>query len=149
MLEEVIQKISGAFRDTLPNHKAGLTIEHNPHKTVYESVKSFTKDEDASWVSDLEKQSAIDNDELWALTWYPDTPIGMCKILGASLQSVMVAMYVSEVMALLEEEEAKKAVAQTLVTPNKPELITEQPKPKLITSTSELVTETPKAKLIV
>lgn len=126
MLEEVITKISGAFVDTLPQHKAGLSIEHNPHKNIYESVEKYVGDDDASWVSEIEKQKAFETDELWELQWYPDGPVGFCLIRGASLQSVMVAMYVSEVERILDEDESKpKIITPELIKPqaDKPKLI--------------------------
>ncbi len=115
MLEQVITKIAGAFNDTLPAHKGALTIEHNPHKTFYDTVKEYTSSpgfEDL-WVSDIECQRAIETDELWCLTWYPDSPVGHCTIFGATLASVMVAMYESEVLRVAEEDTQKPK----LITP--------------------------------
>ena len=128
MLEAVISKISGAFCDTLPIHNAGLSLEHNPHKNVYASVKEYADKpgfEDL-WVSAIDMQKAIETDEMWCLTWFPESPIGSCTIFGATLQSVMVAMYESEVLRLADEDAAKPK----LIT--KPELIVSQPKGKLI-----------------
>jgi len=76
--------------NTLPQHKCGLHIEHNGHKDVYESVEMYTeiyKDED--WISLEEKQKAIDEDELWRLQWYPDTPIGFHILLASSFEAII------------------------------------------------------------
>lgn len=31
----------------------------------------------------------IDTNEVWELQWYPDTPIGSYKVIGATLESVL------------------------------------------------------------
>jgi len=127
MLEQVITKISGAFKDTLPVHECGLVIQHNPHKISLHSI-SFFSDQVDRWVSEEERLVAIDANDMWLLKWFPVDPIGACEIYGASLQSVMVAMYQSEVERVMVEEEAKEATKPKLILPNETKLET----PKLI-----------------
>lgn len=64
-----------------PPHKASLTLTHNGHLDVYATVADEIRDEghgyrDEDWVSEEQKQKAIDTNECWTLQWYPETPVG-------------------------------------------------------------------------
>ena len=75
----------------LPKHECGLTLEHNAHKDVYETIDNyyqFLNDED--WVSKEERERAIALDSVWTLQWYPDTPVGFYKIAASSLEALKV-----------------------------------------------------------
>lgn len=75
----------------LPRHDGGLILEHNPHKSMYESVVEHTSYEHFSgaWVSEEQKKKAIATDSLWVLQWYPATPVGFYKVIGADLEAVL------------------------------------------------------------
>jgi hypothetical protein len=73
----------------LPKHECGLYLEHNSHKDCYESVDSFYDHlDDSQWVSDEEHIKAIDEDSVWTLQWYPNTPIGSHTIAASSLEAI-------------------------------------------------------------
>ncbi len=73
----------------LPPHKAGLSIEHNPHLNLYQSVADYIdKDSPESWESLDHKARAIATNELWLLHWYPDTPVGFIKIAAPTLEEL-------------------------------------------------------------
>lgn len=77
-----------------PKHKCGLYLEHNPHKDVYIELKDWLKEpchDDEDWISPEEKQKALDNNEIWILRWYPDTPIGSYVLMGYSLDTLLKA----------------------------------------------------------
>ena len=74
--------------DWLPKHKAGLTLEHNPHKGVYEDVEEYMKRDVDDWVSEEERVLAYEKDELWTLRWYPETPTGFYTIAASSLEAL-------------------------------------------------------------
>jgi hypothetical protein len=110
MLEEVITKISGAFKDTLPEYDVGCTITHNPHKITGKDVDQYVlEDDETLWASPQEMGAAISNNELWCLTWYPKSRYGQCRIYASTLPSVMIAMYHSELERAQKEIEAEKA----------------------------------------
>ena len=71
----------------LPKHKASLHITHNDHTTNYESVKDYLDNEWFNDESEEIKKSCIDANEIWELQWYPDTPIGSYRVIGATLES--------------------------------------------------------------
>lgn len=53
-----------------PEHKAGLFLTHNEHKNYYKTVAQCIEDEDhgyTDWVSEEQKQKAIETDECWFL----------------------------------------------------------------------------------
>lgn len=62
----------------LPKHAAGLIIEHNPHKCVYERVEEYVEPDD--WVSDEQRDKAIATDDFWSIQWYPATPVGFYRL---------------------------------------------------------------------
>lgn len=77
-----------------PEHKAGLTLNHNQHKNVYETVEEYINKnsqyyDDESWATPTSKKRAIETDELWELHWYPNTPIGFNTAFGAALEEVL------------------------------------------------------------
>ncbi len=74
----------------LPEHKCGLTLEHNDHKGYYQSVADYIDDNSRfQWPSDEEKQKAIDTNEIWTLHWYPETPVGFYAVAAASLDELL------------------------------------------------------------
>lgn len=69
----------------LPTHKAGLSIDHNPHVVMHQTVMEYLSHMDDCdcqplWQSDEAKQKAISTGDFWTLTWYPETPVGSCFI---------------------------------------------------------------------
>jgi hypothetical protein len=79
-----------------PSHKASLTLTHNDHLGVYETVagaienKSFGYEADR-WVSDEQREKAIRTNECWTLQWYPDTPVGFYALSAADLDVLLAA----------------------------------------------------------
>ena len=78
-----------------PDHAVSLHLTHNEHKSYYQSVEQAIADEnhgytDDCWVSDEEKQKAIETNDCWILQWYPDTPVGF-HILAAHDLYVLLA----------------------------------------------------------
>jgi hypothetical protein len=77
-----------------PAHKASMHLTHNDHLSVYETVKdriernSWYED---GWVSEEQKAKAIETNELWELQWYPETPVGFCKLFAADLDVLLAA----------------------------------------------------------
>lgn len=79
-----------------PSHKASLTLTHNQHKDYYLTVAKSVEDGDHGytddcWVSEEQKQKAIETDECWTLQWYPETPIGFCLLSAADLDVLLEA----------------------------------------------------------
>jgi hypothetical protein len=77
-----------------PPHKASLHINHNEHlvnfETVAEQLESqpeYYSDED--WVTPEDKETALADNELWTIHWYPDTPVGFCLAHATSLESLL------------------------------------------------------------
>ena len=70
----------------LPEHKCGLHLTHNEHRDVYESIENFYDVED--FISEQEWHKAVEQDSVWVLQWYPETPIGFCRIAAASLEAI-------------------------------------------------------------
>lgn len=79
-----------------PDHKCGLTLEHNPHTAYYETVAQWLsrperegEDDFYAWQSNEARQRAIDTNEVWTLQWYPDTPIGFIAIAAPTLDELL------------------------------------------------------------
>lgn len=80
------------FLDALPAHKVSLTLAHNEHRSLYQTVAEYTEDCRDAFVSDDEYEAAISSDELWELHWYPDTPVGFHRSMASSLTALMEAL---------------------------------------------------------
>lgn len=83
---------------TWPKHEASLHLTHNDHKSYYLTVKQAIEQEDhgySDWVSEEEKQKAIETNDCWTLQWYPNSPVGFC-ILSAHSLDVLLASSAAE-----------------------------------------------------
>jgi hypothetical protein len=72
----------------LPKHVAGLYLEHNTHKGLYQSTEDYCADKDEDWVSEYERLKAIQTDSVWTIQWYPNTPIGFIKMNASTLEAL-------------------------------------------------------------
>ncbi len=79
-----------AFRALLPKHDCSLTLEHNPQKAFYQTVALYVENiaGPSPFVSAEEEAAALQSGELWDLQWYPDTPVGSCRLLASSLEAI-------------------------------------------------------------
>lgn len=81
-----------------PKHEASMTITHNPHKDLYQSVEDYIK-EDADeygrvngmyeWASDAERGNAIQTNELWLIQVYPRTPVGFYAVAASTIEALL------------------------------------------------------------
>lgn len=79
-----------------PEHKASLHLTHNDHKSYYLTVADAIRDgdhgyKDSDWISEEQRQKAIDTNECWTLQWYPNTPVGFCLMSAADLSALLIA----------------------------------------------------------
>lgn len=78
-----------------PRHAASLHLSHNEHKACYRTVASEIADGAHgydNWVSEEQKQKAIDTNDCWFIQWYPDTPVGFCNLAAADLDVLLEAV---------------------------------------------------------
>jgi hypothetical protein len=94
-----ITSAAAAFEALLPKHAASLTICHNDHKGVYETVAQTVEYDEHdpntsryTWRNDGEKQEAIATNEMWYCQWYPDTPIGFHCFAAPTLAKLLAFM---------------------------------------------------------
>ena len=73
----------------LKGEHSSLAISFNDHASNYVSVKEAAEEgsmlDFGDWVSEAEKQKAIDTNRVWAVQWYPQTPVGFHAVLASSL----------------------------------------------------------------
>ncbi len=77
-----------------PDHAASLHLTHNQHKAYYLTVAQSIEGEDFGytddcWVSEEEKQKAIETNDCWTLQWYPNTPTGFNMLSASSLEALL------------------------------------------------------------
>lgn len=75
----------------LPEHKCGLYLTHNEHRDLYEKLEKWIVDNDVTedFADDAARQRAIETDECWVLQWYPDTPVGFCRVAAPTLEEAL------------------------------------------------------------
>lgn len=69
-----------------------LSIDHNRHKCYYQSVEQSINDDEHGydfWVSEDQKQKAIETDECWLIQIYPKTPIGSYTVASCDLDALL------------------------------------------------------------
>ena len=74
----------------LPKHKCSLTIQHNPHKDLYETAEQWLSEQGDcyTWEMDETREQAIEDNEIWTLQWYPDTQIVFIAIAAPTIYSL-------------------------------------------------------------
>ena len=72
--------------DWLPKHSVCLALEHNEHKSFYLKIEEYYDPDD--FISEEEWKKCVEEDEVWVLRWYPDTPVGGYVISASSLQAI-------------------------------------------------------------
>lgn len=78
-----------------PMHKASMTITHNPHKDSYQSAQDWIIENESDiehlyeWISDEERQLAIDTDSIWTIQVYPNTPIGFYAYAASTFETLL------------------------------------------------------------
>ena len=85
--------VARAFEVLLPQHRADLYLQHNPHLDPEKSmsVKAFTARTTIVFTNELERQKAERTNEMWILSWRPgDEPIGgrHLSIAACSLEAI-------------------------------------------------------------
>jgi hypothetical protein len=81
----------------LKGEYSSLHITFNDHASDYMTAKEADKDgqfDDLEWVSQEDKQKALENNSVWSVQWYPNTPVGFNRILGSSLESCVNAAHI-------------------------------------------------------
>jgi hypothetical protein len=67
--------------------RVSLELSHNPHVIFYDSVEDYIG-HDVAQITPNDCQEILEKQEIWELTWYPDTPVGHCTIAAASLERI-------------------------------------------------------------
>lgn len=74
----------------LKGEHSSIYISYNDHSVNYETARDcYDYEENGTWVSQEDKQRALDTNSVWNIQWYPDTPIGSYSVYGSSLTSVL------------------------------------------------------------
>ena len=81
--------ISIGNKKLLEGVSASITFQ--PHATCYEFVQDYLQNNNYSfdYISEEDKQYCIDNDILIEVSWYPDTPVGHCTVVGSELNKIL------------------------------------------------------------
>jgi len=82
----------------LPRH-ISMRISHNPHAGDYqpleewlhlqiylEACAGFSQDE---FVSPADLAEILSRGEVWEINWNPDTPVGSCTVIAATLERAL------------------------------------------------------------
>jgi hypothetical protein len=76
-----------------PEHKCGLSLEHNANKEYYQSVEDYLDDDCGGsrfqFKDDDSRARCIQSKELWTLQWYPDTPVGFIAVAAPTLDELL------------------------------------------------------------
>lgn len=81
---------------SLPAHKCGLTLPHNEHKNYYETAEQwdiglYDRGYPMEWISEEQRTKAIAENNVWVIQWYPETPIGFCRMAACDLDALLEA----------------------------------------------------------
>lgn len=78
-----------------PKH-INIAIEHNPHKSYYETADKYISDrfadgalDDRDFISAEDKEICIKSNDFWTAQWYPNTPMGFNFMVASSFDKLM------------------------------------------------------------
>lgn len=69
-----------------------LTFNDGPapnYMSVKQWIEEGPSDQSDDWVSEDEKQRAIETNKMWNLHWYQDTPVGFYSVSASSLPALL------------------------------------------------------------
>lgn len=94
MTPESLEQLERALRGLLSGKHSSLTLSWNDmngpnYMSVGEYLDHQGPGSDGEWVSDAERQRAIETESWWNLHWYPDTPVGSYSMSAASLPALI------------------------------------------------------------
>lgn len=90
------------FVHLLPQHTAGLTLEHNPHLSYYQTVEEWIEkryvayDDTNPWDSFVDKEEyekAVRLNDVWELHWYPHTLVAHYVVRASTLEALLVHVF--------------------------------------------------------
>lgn len=95
-----IEELEVALLTLLKGKHSSLSISFNEdngpnYQTVAEMVEQ-NDPKDHDWISEEEKHKAVLTNRMWEIQWYPDTPIGFCRLCASSLSAVIKAVLPAE-----------------------------------------------------
>ncbi|RWE37426.1 hypothetical protein [Mesorhizobium sp.] len=85
-----VAELEAQLRSLLKGEYSSLSIRFNDHAANYEDAEDYyaligSEDDISDWISTEERQKAIDTNSVWEIQWYPQTPVGFCRIKASSL----------------------------------------------------------------
>jgi hypothetical protein len=93
------------LRSLLDGEFTSLTIGFNDlHACNYTTAKGWSEEMGAAdggmqtyndprdWVSPEEREKALENNSVWSIQWYPNTPVGFCQLYASSLEALLEAI---------------------------------------------------------
>lgn len=72
----------------LPEH-VSLWIQHNEHRSVYESIEQYVMHLDCDWIDEDDMQKCIATNEIWEATWFHQAPGGAHYVAASSLELLL------------------------------------------------------------
>ena len=89
-------RIEALLRSLLRGLFSSLTISFNDdHACNYMTAQQWAHDGDypaEDWVSEAERDKALATNSVWSIQWYPDTPVGFCRLHASSLDALVGAI---------------------------------------------------------
>jgi hypothetical protein len=91
-----VEELEAKLRSLMKGKYSSMTIAFNDCSAPsYQEVSEYLESDflnNRQWVSNDSKNRAIQNNSMWDIHWYPDTPIGFCQMSGATLHEVLEAV---------------------------------------------------------
>jgi hypothetical protein len=88
-----VEELEIALLGLLKGQHSNLTISYNDengpnYMTVREYVEQGMSDQQ-EWLSEAERQRAMELNQMWTLQWYPNTPVGFHWLSASSLPALI------------------------------------------------------------
>ena len=66
-----------------------FTINYNQHKVFYDDAATYITEQKLNIKSDSERAEMIDENEIWEIDWYPNTPVGSFQCAASTLEKLL------------------------------------------------------------
>lgn len=91
-MSDIVTDIAALQPALLRGEFSSLTISFNDFACNYVDARTAVEEgivPDDGWVSDAERERALERNSIWEVQWYPDTPVGFNVVRASSIEAAV------------------------------------------------------------
>lgn len=89
-MDDLERRLRGLLKGEHSSLTIGFNEDHAPNYMTAAEYEATEPGDD--WVSETEREKALENNTVWSIQWYPQTPVGFCRLKASSLGALVEAL---------------------------------------------------------